>query len=67
MIKQMIILIISFSLSKDNEKLSNFLAKDLKDQFIGMNLKHKVRIIIRQINLDTFSNQILLEIISYLF
>ena len=26
----------------DNQKLSNFLAKDLKDQFTGMNIKQKV-------------------------
>ena len=25
--------------SRDNKKLSNFLAKDLKDQFIAMNIK----------------------------
>ena len=45
----------------------NFLAKDLKDQFIGMNIKQKVRIKLHQINLDIFSNQTLLESIVYLF
>ena len=38
----------------------NFLAKDFKDQLIGMNVKQKVIIKIRQMNLDIFSNQILL-------
>ena len=50
-----------------NKKRSNFLAKHLKDQFIWMNMKQKVRIKIQQINKDTFSNQILLEVIDYLF
>ena len=34
----------------------NFLGKDLKDQFIGINIKQKVRIKIQQMNLDIFSN-----------
>ena len=42
----------------------NFLAKDLKDGFIGMNIKQKVRINIRQMNIDIFSNQTLLEFIQ---
>ena len=45
----------------------NVLAKDFKDQFIGMNIKQKVRIKIQQVNLHIFSNQILLESIDYLF
>ena len=45
----------------------NVLAKDFKDQFIGMNIKQKVRIKIQQMNLNIFSNQILLESIDYLF
>ena len=32
-----------------------------------MNMKQKVRIKIQQMNKDTFSNQILLEVIEYLF
>ena len=44
----------------------NVLAKDFKDQFIGMNIKQKVRIKIQQMNLHIFSNQILLESIDYL-
>ena len=45
----------------------NFFVKDLKDQFIGMNIKQKVIIKIQQTNLDFFLNQILLESIDYLF
>ena len=71
MIIQMLILIILFSLSKAQNYMSllylyqqktiknyqNFFAKDLKDQFIGMNIKQKVRIKKRQTNIDIFSNQ----------
>ena len=32
-----------------------------------MNMKQKVRIKIQQINKDTFSNQILFQVIDYLF
>ena len=32
-----------------------------------MNIKQKVRIKILQMNIDTFSNQILLKLIDYLF
>ena len=45
----------------------NFSVKDLKDQFIGMNIKQKVRINIQQMNLGILLNQILLELIDYLF
>ena len=40
---------------------------DLKDQFIGMNKKQKKRIKIQQMNKGIFSNQILFELIGYLF
>ena len=40
---------------------------DLKDQFIGMNKKQKKRIKIQQMNTGIFSNQILFELIGYLF
>ena len=53
--------------ARDNEKFKNFLAKDLKDQFIGMNLRRKMRLKIRQMDIDIFSIQILLESIDYLF
>ena len=36
----------------------NILAKDLEDQFIGMNTKQKVIIKIQKVNLDIFSNEI---------
>ena len=45
----------------------NFMAKDLKDDFIGMNIKEKVRTKLRQMCLDILSNQILVEPIDYLF
>ena len=47
--------------ARDNQKLSKIHAKDLKDKFIGKNIKQKVIINIRQMTLDIFSNQILLE------
>ena len=47
--------------AKDNQ---NFLVKDLKCKFIGMNMKQKLRIKIRQMNIDISSNQILLELID---
>ena len=43
--------------ARDNQKYQNFLENDLKDQFIGMNVKQKEMIKIWQINLDIFSNQ----------
>ena len=38
----------------------------LKDQFIEVNTKQKVRIKIQQMNIDIFSKQTLLELIDYL-
>ena len=43
----------------------NFLVMNLKDQFIGTNIKQKVIMKIKQTNLDFFLNQILLESIDY--
>ena len=40
--------------SRDNQKLSKVLAKFLKDQFIGMKIKQKVRIKIQQIDEPKF-------------
>ena len=51
----------------DNQKLSNFLAKGLKDQFTGMNIKQNVRLKIQQMNTDIFLNQTLLELIECLY
>ena len=48
---------------RDNQ---NFFEKDLKDQFIGMNIKQKVKIKLRETNLDIFTNQTLLETIDCL-
>ena len=42
--------------AKDNQKLSNLLAKDLKDQILRINMKTR-RIKIQQMNIDIFSNQ----------
>ena len=64
----MLILIILFLLSKTQNYMlllslhqqntiknyQNFQAKDLKDQFIGMNIKQKVRIKTRHTNIDIF-------------
>ena len=54
-------------LQKTIKNYQILLVKYLKDQFIGINIKQRVRIKIPQINIDTFSNQILLELINYLF
>ena len=76
---QMTIPMILFSLLKTQKymflfKRQKFLVKDLKDQFIGlkdqfigMNIKQKVRIEIQQTYIDIFWDQILLELIDYLF
>ena len=76
MIILMKILTILFLLSKTMFLLSlyqqkiiknyqNTLVRYLKNQFIGMNIKQRVIIKIRQINIDNFSNQILLFILVY--
>ena len=39
--------------------IKDFLAKDLTEQFIGMNIKQKVRIKMQQMNVDIFLNQTL--------
>ena len=55
-----------FFSARDNQKLQKLLSKGFKRSVFGMNIKQKVRTNIRQINLDIFSNQILLESIGYL-
>ena len=45
----------------------NHLAKDLKDQCIGMNIKQKVRIKLRQTSIDISWIQTLHEITDFLF
>ena len=52
---------------KTIKNYQNFLAIDLKDQFIKMNMQEKVRIKILQMDLGVFSNHVLLESIYYLF
>ena len=44
-----------------------FLARDLKDHFIIMNTNQRVRIKTQQMNINIFFNQILLELIYFLF
>ena len=51
----------------DNQKLSNFLVKDLKDQFIRMNKRQKGRVRIQQRNIDICSNQVFVVLIDFLF
>ena len=49
-----------------NMNYQNLLAKDLKDQFIGKNMKQKEMIRIQLMNLDIFSNQTLSGLIDCL-
>ena len=74
LIVMMLIVMILFSLSKiqnDMFLLLHYMEKiiknyqDLKDQFFGINIKQKVRRKMRQMNIDIFSNQILLELIDF--
>ena len=61
------LLLLSLYEQKTIENYQNFLVQELNDQFIGMNINQKVRIKLQQINIDIFSNQILLELIDPLF
>ena len=77
----MIMLILLFLLSKTQNYIfllslyqqetiknyQNLLAKDLTDQFTGVNTKQKVGIKVRQMNIDIFSNQMLMALTDYLF
>ena len=45
----------------------NLFENERKSQFITINSKQKVRIKTQQMNIDIFSNQILLKLIDYLF
>ena len=57
-------------LARNNQNLSKLLSKAFKRSvywFIRMNIKQKVRIKTQQMQIDVFSNQILLESIDYLF
>ena len=67
-IKETKLYVLVVTLSQETIKnYQTFLAKDLKDQFTGMNIKQKVWIKIQQINKYIFSNQILFESIDFLF
>ena len=52
---------------KTIKNYQNFVATDLKGPFVGVKIKQKVMIKIRQTNLNTVSNQIFLESIDHLF
>ena len=52
---------------KITKNYQHFLAKGLKDQYIGMNIKHKVRIQILQISIYIFLNQTFQELTDCLF
>ena len=74
LIIQILILIILFSVLKTQNHMffsslyqQKFLARDLKDHFIIMNTKQKVRMKTQQMNINIFLNQILLELIYFLF
>ena len=47
--------------------MKKLLVNDLKDQYIGINVKQKVTIKKRQLNIFIFLNQILLDSIDCLF
>ena len=79
-LKIMMLILILFSLSKTRRYMflyqfyqkriiknyQNFLVNDLKDQFVGMNIKEKERIKMQQMDIDIFSNQTLLGLTDYL-
>ena len=46
------VLVVTLSAKNSQKLLENVLAKYLKDQLIGMNIKQKVRIKIQQKNID---------------
>ena len=52
---------------KTTKNLQNFLAKDFKDQCIGMNIKQNVRTKVQQTSIDIFSRQTLLDLRYCLF
>ena len=79
-LKIMMLILILFSLSKTRRYMflyqfyqqriiknyQNFLVNDLKDQFVGVNIKEKERIKMQQMDIDIFSNQTLLGLTDYL-
>ena len=59
--------LLQLSQKKAIKNYQNFLVKNLKDQFSGINIKQKVIIKMQQTNLDFFLNQILQEPMDYFF
>ena len=53
------LLLSSLYQQKAIKNYENFLVKDLKDLYIGMNIKQKLRMIIQQMSIDIFRNQTL--------
>ena len=53
--------------ARDNQKLSKLLTKGFERSVYWNNIKQKVEIKIQQMNIDIFSNQILLESIDLIF
>ena len=54
-------------LARENQNLSKLLSKGFENQFIRMNIKQEVRVKVREMNKDIFSNQILLHLMDYLY
>ena len=65
--KQNYMFLLKLYQQKRIKNYQNSLAKDMKHQFIGMSIKEKIKIKIRQMNKDTFMNKFFLELIDYLF
>ena len=53
------LLLSSLYQQKAIKNYENFLVKDLKDLYIGMNIKQKLRMKIQQMSIDIFRNQTL--------
>ena len=53
--------------SREIKNYQSFMSKDLKDQVIGTNMKQKVILKIQGTNLDFSLNQIVEELVNYLF
>ena len=65
--KQNYMFLLSIYQQKTIKNYQNVLAENLKDLYIGMNIKQKVKIKKRQIITDIFLNQALWELTDCLF
>ena len=59
--------LLSLHQQKTIKTIKTFLAKDLKDQYIGMNIKQKIRTKIQQTIAEGFLNQTLWKLSDCLF